>query len=118
MDAGASTWEQGQQRHRNQAPVWGGRLGQEKAVLADVEDVLLQSQALVAPPSARFEGRLCFTALQPLLCTSSLAQRQQEQQARDCERVFWVLRKNNLTEVKGEIPKLVFLLPSIIWFFY
>lgn len=79
MGAGASPWEQGQQRHRNQAAVWGGRLGQEEAVLADVEDVLLQSQALVAPTSTRFEGRLCFTGLQPLLCTSSLAHRQQEQ---------------------------------------
>lgn len=82
MDAGAYTWEQSQQRHRNQAPVWGGRLEQEKAVLPvleDVEDVLLQSQALVALTYTRFEGSSCFTTLELLLCTSSLAQRQQEQ---------------------------------------
>lgn len=76
MDAGAYTWEQ---RHRNQAPVWGGRLEQEKAVLTVLEDVLLQSQALVAPAATRFEGILCFTTPKPLLCTFSLAQGQQEQ---------------------------------------
>lgn len=42
VDSGAYTWEQ---RHRNQAPVWGGRLEQEKAVLTVLEDVLLHSQA-------------------------------------------------------------------------
>lgn len=75
MDAGAYTWEQKQQRHRNQAPVWGGRMEQEKAVLAVLEDVLLQSQALVAPASMRFEGSLGFTTQ---LCASSLAQRHRE----------------------------------------
>lgn len=126
MDSGAYTWEQSQQRHRNQAPVWGGRLEQEKAVLPvleDVEHVLHQSQALVALTCTRFEGRYCFTTLKPLLCTSSLAQRQQKQQARDCERVIWVLTKSNraegrTTEDEGEIPKLVFLLPSLIWLFH
>lgn len=82
-----------------------------------------QSQALVALTRTRFEGSYCFTALKPLLCTSSLAQRQQKQQARDCERVIWVLTKSNraegrTTEDEGEIPKLVFLLPSLIWLFH
>lgn len=116
VDAGAYTWEQRQQRHRNQAAVWGGRQEQEKAVLTVLEDVLLQSQALVAPTCTRFEGSLGFIILQLLLCASSLARgtRRSKQWIVRGLFGFWV----RAAEDESEIPKLVFLLPSLIWFFH